>query len=81
MITMIGQLISDGEDQRQAAIDSEATAQADTDGKTGALTAAQGNVAAAQEALDDAKDELSQFISEEEEAKNKRRSHFEKGYC
>merc|ERR1719510_1817919 len=55
MITMIGQLISDGEDQRQAAIDSEASAQTDTDGKAGALTAAQGDVAAAQGALDDAK--------------------------
>jgi len=70
MITMIGQLISDGETQRQAAIDSEASAQSDTDGKTDALVAAQGNVATAQGALDAARDELSQFISEEEEAKN-----------
>jgi len=70
MITMINKLISDGEDQRQAAIDSEASAQSDTEGKTDALVAAQGNVATAQGALDAARDELSQFISEEEEAKN-----------
>jgi len=70
MITMIGQLISDGEVQRQAAIDSEASAQSDTDAKTAAFEVAEGNVAAAQEALDDARAELSQFISEEEEAKN-----------
>merc|ERR1719189_2961505 len=70
MITMIGQLISDGEVQRQAAIDSEASAQSDTDAKTAAFEDAEKNVAAAQEALDDAKADLSQFISEEEEAKN-----------
>merc|ERR1719273_1341115 len=60
MITMIGQLISD----------SEASAQSDTDAKTAAFEEAEKNVAAAQEALDDAKADLSQFISEEEEAKN-----------
>merc|ERR1719266_2949845 len=70
MITMIGQLISDGEVQRQAAIDSEASAQSDTDAKTAAFEDAEKNVAAAQEALDAAKADLSQFISEEEEAKN-----------
>merc|ERR1719273_1801467 len=41
MITMIGQLISDGEVQRQAAIDSEASAQSDTDAKTAAFEEAE----------------------------------------
>merc|ERR1712228_1094172 len=57
-------------DQRQAAIDKEAAAQTDVDEKTGTHGEAEKNVAAAQEALDDAKADLSQFISEEEEAKN-----------
>merc|ERR1719361_1813440 len=70
MIDMIGTLISDGEDQRQAAIDKEAAAQTDVDEKTGTHTKAIEDVTAAEGALNAAKAELVQFISEKEEAKN-----------
>jgi len=70
MIDMIGTLISDGEDQRQAAIDKEAAAQTDVDEKTGTHTKAIEDVTAAEGALNAAKAELVQFISEQNEAKN-----------